>query len=123
VTSSPPGLGTPAGSVMFKDGSTTLATVPLDASGVATTSVSNLAVGSHTLRANFAGGGTFAAGYSAPLTQVVQARVTATSGAHGQIAPAGAQLFNLGDTPAFTFTPDAGYHISGVTVDGVAVAS
>ena len=117
VSTVPPGLGAPSGTVTFKDGATVLAGVAI-ANGAASTSISSLAVGSHTLRASLPAGGLFAAGYSSPLTVAVQAQVTATSGTHGQISPTGAQLFNLNDTPSFTFTPDVGYHIAAVTVDG-----
>ena len=45
--------------------------------------------------------------------------VTATSGLHGAIAPAGPISANAGDNLGFTMTPDAGYHIQSVLVDGV----
>jgi hypothetical protein len=43
-------------------------------------------------------------------------------GGHGQISPAGAQRVTPGSTPTFAFTPDVGYHVAQVTVDGRAVA-
>ena len=45
--------------------------------------------------------------------------VTATSGLHGAIAPPGPISANAGDNLGFTMTPDAGYHIQSVLVDGV----
>ena len=62
---------TPTGSVNFKEGGTILATVPLDAAGQATFSISGLSIGGHTITADFAG----ATGWltsSGAFTQVVQ---------------------------------------------------
>ena len=70
-----PASGAPAvGSVAFMDGTTTLATVTLNSSGVATTSTSTLALGSHSLSAVFTP--TTPANFGAStgtLTQVVNA--------------------------------------------------
>ena len=41
---------------------------------------------------------------------------------HGSISPADPQSVDVNGTPTFTFSPDPGYHVAGVTVDGVAVA-
>ena len=115
-----PGAGIPGGDVTFLDGTTTLATIALDASGVAATSVTTLSVGDHTLRASYAGAGGYLASESAGLAHAVQAQITATVGAHGQLVPSGVLLFNLNDTPSFAFTADATYHVLSVTVDGAA---
>lgn len=48
--------------------------------------------------------------------------VTVNAGAHGAIAPATA-TFAYGATPTFTITPDAGYSIVDVTVDGASVGA
>ncbi len=48
-----PGAGTPTGSVEFKDGSTVLGTVPLNAGGVAQLATSSLAPGSHSITATY----------------------------------------------------------------------
>jgi hypothetical protein len=45
------------------------------------------------------------------------------AGGHGTISPAAAQRLDYGSAPTFTFTPDAGYHVSAVTVDGSAVTT
>jgi hypothetical protein len=52
------------GSVVFSDGSTVIATVPVSASGAAATTVaaSALSKGSHTFRASYSGGANYAAG-------------------------------------------------------------
>lgn len=62
--------GMPTGTVVFKDGSTTLKSVPLSA-GVANYTTTKLAVGSHNITATYNGSADFT-GSSAGLTQVVQ---------------------------------------------------
>ena len=47
--------GTPSGSVTFREGATTLATVPLDSNGRALFSTSALSSGNHTITADFTG--------------------------------------------------------------------
>ena len=64
-------IGTPTGTVMFKDGSTVLATVNL-ASGTATFTTSTLAKGSHNITATYSGDSNFIPKTSSALTQVVQ---------------------------------------------------
>jgi hypothetical protein len=44
--------------------------------------------------------------------------ITASAGANGNISPSGAVSVNKGSNQTFLITPDAGYHITGVTVDG-----
>ncbi len=72
-----PGSGTPAGSVTFADGSTTLATVTLSG-GMATYTTAKLATGQHAITATYNGNGTFAAGTSAVLSQTVNQDATST---------------------------------------------
>ncbi len=45
--------------------------------------------------------------------------ITATAGANGTISPAGVVSVNSGATTTFTVTPNTGYHVSDVLVDGV----
>jgi hypothetical protein len=63
--------GTPAGTVTFKDGSTTLGTSNLDGSGRATFTTSTLTVASHSITATYNGSSTFNPSTSSVLTQVV----------------------------------------------------
>ena len=49
--------------------------------------------------------------------------VTASAGANGSISPSGAVTVNHGSNRAFIITPDAGYHVSDVLVDGSSVGS
>jgi len=70
--------GTPTGNIMFQEGNKVLGSAPLNAMGVATLAVSNLAVGSHSLNASFAGAGAFAGTTSATVTTDVTAAPTFT---------------------------------------------
>ncbi|MCL2435971.1 MAG: T9SS type A sorting domain-containing protein [Lentimicrobiaceae bacterium] len=48
--------------------------------------------------------------------------ITATAGEGGTIDPAGEIKVNEGDSKTFTITPNTGYHILSVSVDGVPIA-
>ncbi len=48
-------------------------------------------------------------------------KITASSGEHGNISPSGEYLVNQGEDAVFTITPDSGYRISKVEVDGQVV--
>lgn len=50
-----------------------------------------------------------------------QFTITATAGEGGKIAPTGATKVYKGTSKAFTITPNAGYHVDSLTVDGTAV--
>ena len=67
----PLGTGTPTGTVTFLDGTTTIGTGTLNGSGVATLTISNLAVGSHPITAQYNGDASFLASTSNVVTQVV----------------------------------------------------
>jgi hypothetical protein len=71
--------GTPSGTVAFYDGSTFLGTGMLDGSGTATLTVSNLAVGTHSITARFSGGGAFSSAGSNTVYQVVIPYTTNTA--------------------------------------------
>jgi hypothetical protein len=45
--------------------------------------------------------------------------ITAIAGSGGSISPAGAVVVNYGDSQSFTITPNTGYHVTDVKVDGV----
>ncbi len=49
--------------------------------------------------------------------------LTASAGANGSISPTGVTTVNDGDTQAFTITPNSGYRIASITVDGSPVAT
>jgi uncharacterized repeat protein (TIGR01451 family) len=64
------GSGTPTGTVTFKDGATTLGTVPLSGA-TASFTTSSLAVGNHSITATYNGDGSFSPSTSPALTQTV----------------------------------------------------
>ncbi|MBN2463258.1 MAG: Ig-like domain repeat protein, partial [Dehalococcoidia bacterium] len=74
-----PGAGTATGNVIFMDGVTTLGTRTLNASGQATLNTSNLALGIHTITAEYEGDGNFNASTSSPLTQTVDKANSSTA--------------------------------------------
>ena len=47
--------------------------------------------------------------------------ITPSTGPNGAISPATPQTADYGDTPTFTITPDPGYHVADVLVDGTSV--
>ena len=49
--------------------------------------------------------------------------VTASAGANGTISPSGSVLVNAGVNQSFTITPNSGYTIASVTVDGASVGA
>ncbi|MES2594002.1 MAG: choice-of-anchor Q domain-containing protein [Verrucomicrobiota bacterium] len=73
------GGGTPTGSLVFKDGNTTLNNATLNASGVATFTTSALSEGSHSITATYGGSTSYFDKVSSPLTQVVSKMNTTTA--------------------------------------------
>lgn len=70
-----PGVGTPAGTVTFKDGTTTIScgggNQTLDTSGVATCQMTYASTSAHSISAVYSGDSNYQASTSAPLTQQV----------------------------------------------------
>lgn len=73
------GFPTAVGSVNFLNGSTILATVPLDAQGKATYSTSTLPIGTNSITVSYAGDGTYGASTSSVLSQVINKVSTTTT--------------------------------------------
>ena len=67
-----PGLGVPAGTITFKDGTTTLGTAVALVNGVATMNTSSLAVATHSLTAVYTPTGNFLGSTSAAISQVIK---------------------------------------------------
>jgi len=86
------GSGTPAGTVMFRDGVISIGAGTLDGSGHATLTTSALATGSHSITAFYAGDASFGHSTSLALGQVVT-----NSAACGTLQSA--QNFAAGSTP------------------------
>ncbi len=49
--------------------------------------------------------------------------ITASSDANGSVTPAGVTIVNYGGAQAYTITPNTGYHVADVLVDGVSVGA
>jgi hypothetical protein len=73
------GSTTPGGTVSFLSGSTPLGTAPLNSSGVATLTLTTLAVGNYSVTAQYAGNANFLTSTSAAVSVTVSAQVTTTS--------------------------------------------
>jgi hypothetical protein len=78
VTAVAPGSGIPGGTVVLKDNGVTLATLKLDANGVATYTTSALKVGAHSLTFVYQGSASYTASTSTALSQVVNKDSTST---------------------------------------------
>jgi Big-like domain-containing protein len=76
ISAASPGSGTPSGTVIFKDGATTLGSVALSA-GKAALTISTLAMGSHSITATYGGDGNFN-GSSGALTQAIRQTTSTT---------------------------------------------
>ncbi|HET7573239.1 MAG TPA: Ig-like domain-containing protein [Gaiellaceae bacterium] len=122
----------PSGSVTFKDGSATLATVALDGNGVATLTTSALVVGTHTITASY-GGDSVYTGSSGSVTQVVKSFTKPTTtalvsnanpSAAGQSVTFTATVSGSGGTPtgSVAFSVD-GSTVATVSLDGAGHAA
>lgn len=123
--------GVATGKVSFAEGSGTLGTAVLDASGKATLTLSSLAPGVHSVIANYAGDGKASASVSAPLTVTVKqvSAVALASSANPAQTLAEvkltAQVTNTGTlTPTGTVTfTDGGTQLGTAAVDATGRAS
>ncbi len=77
VSAVPPGSGTPTGTVIFKDGGSTLGSRTLSG-GQATLSTSSLSAGVHDITAEYSGDCNFNASIEGPLAQTVNTSNTST---------------------------------------------
>jgi hypothetical protein len=69
-----PGLGVPAGTITFRDGTTTLGAPVTLVNGAAAMTISSLGIGTHSLTAIFTPAGNFLGSSSAPIGQVVSSQ-------------------------------------------------
>ena len=102
-----------AGSVVFRDGAATLATVALDATGAATFTTNSLAVGTHPISVFYAGNSNFSPATSATFNQVIlppNQTVTGGSGFTLTVSPVPVTL-GVGRTAPLlvTVTEGSGY--------------
>jgi trimeric autotransporter adhesin len=77
VSAVSPGTGTPTGSIIFKDGTTSIGSAPLTA-GVGSLTISSLVPGDHSITAVYSGDTNYLASTSATVTQVVDQASTTT---------------------------------------------
>jgi parallel beta-helix repeat protein len=102
---SSPSVGTIAGTVSFYDGSTLMGSSAIDG-GIASFTTGTLAVGSHTITAGFAGGATYAASTSNPITQVI------TSEFGISVTPNSRSIYTGESTSVtVTLTPNTGFSL------------
>ena len=132
VAATAPGTGTPTGTVTFLEGSTTLASgVTLNTSDQATFTTSSLAVGGHTITADYSGDTSFSAstGDDSASPQVVNQASTTTTldsapnpSVLGQTvtftATVAATAPGTGPTGTVNFLEGGNTLASGVTLDG-----
>jgi hypothetical protein len=130
VAATPPGSGTPTGTVTFTEGSTSLGTVTL-AGGQASLTTSSLAVGSHTITATYNATAEFTSS-SGTTTQLIDpgAAIVAVDGTpntttYGQVATFTATVTAMtGSTPTGTITFKNGTNVLvTVPLDGAGTAS
>ncbi len=111
VSATPPGAGSPTGTVTFLDGATSLGTGTLNAAGVASFSTSSLSVATHSITASYGGDTSFNVSTSPVLSQVVN-KVATTTGVtsspspstYGQSVIFTATVTGPGGTPTGTVT-------------------
>jgi hypothetical protein len=118
------GSTVPGGSVNFLSGSTPMGTAPVNSSGIATLTMTTLAVGSYSMTAQYAGNASFLSSNSAAVSVTVSSQATTTTTSlnaspnvvatgqtltltaavqgTGSTVPAGAVSFMSGSTPLGT---------------------
>jgi hypothetical protein len=89
-----------------------VADVKVDGSsvGVVTAYTFHNVISNHTIEASFA-------------LNIITYTITATAGANGIIVPSGTVAVNQGADQTFTVTPNSGYHVADVKVDGASVGA
>lgn len=113
----------PSGNVVFKDGTTMLATAALNTAGAASFTTSSLATGSHSITAAYQSDSNFAASVSAALTETIQKiATTASVSASANPANAGAAVqFTVFVTAANNTSPNVPITGSVTLMEGAAV--
>jgi len=64
------------------------------------------------------GGGVWNINYASFAQQIPTFTITASAGSGGSISPSGGVVVNQGANQSFTITPNSGFNVSSVTVDG-----
>ncbi len=91
---------------------------------IATGTVNTSAVGSYTVtyRSSDLSGNMSVATRTVNVILASTYNITATAGAHGSISPSGVTAVASAGNQTYTITPDSGYGVDVLTVDGVALA-
>lgn len=121
----------PTGNIVFSDGATTLATVPLNASGIASFTVSSLPAGTRTLTAAYTGDTNTLSGTSRTLAQAVNKWATAvTMGSSASTAVIGTPVILFVTVTASSVVPsgsvifkDGAITLATVALDGTGAAT
>jgi hypothetical protein len=109
----------PTGTVTFFDGTTSLGSRTLNASGVATFSISSLAVGSHSITASYSGDTGDAASTSAAVTITVTAAVPAASLTPSSLSFTAVNgTTSAAQTITLTNTGNAALSLAGISIGG-----
>ncbi len=112
----------PSGNVVVNQGANQTFTItPSSGFTVASVTVDGTNVGAVTSYSfsNVQANHTISATFQAPATFTI----TASAGANGSISPSGNVVVNQGANQTFTITPNSGFAVSGVTVDGTSVGA
>jgi hypothetical protein len=109
----PPATGTPTGTVVFKDGATTVGAATLDAAGMAAFTTSALGLGSHSITALYAGDVGFLPSSSNALAHVVDPGTTSA------VLVASPSPSTVGQTVTLTATVSAVAPASGTPIGSV----
>ncbi|MFZ0928749.1 MAG: hypothetical protein WAN11_09110 [Syntrophobacteraceae bacterium] len=113
----------PSGSFFQSQGSSQTFTItPSAGYQIADVQVDNKSVGpvgSYTLN-GISASHSIAATFSANATSYT---ITTTAGSHGSISPSGTVAVSSGASQSFTITPNTGYQVAGVEVDGSSVGA
>jgi uncharacterized delta-60 repeat protein len=134
VSAVAPGAGIPSGTVVFKDGATTITGVTVNAAGVATLNYAGLAVGTHSITASYSGDANFSGSTSTAITQTVYKAVSSVALAGGPnpsvygqpvifTATVSAVAPGAGTRTGSVAFKDGATTISGVTINASGVAT
>lgn len=109
--------GIPTGTITFRDGTIDLGAVPLDATGVATLTVNNLAAGAHSLAAEYSGDGVFRGSTSATVTTTIANKdfTVAAAPSAATVVAGQSATFSLTVTPAGGFANNVTFSCAPVT--------
>ena len=122
-TAGPNGSITPSGAVSVAHGqSQTFTITPNTGYHIADVLVDGSSVGAVTSHSftNITSDHTISASFA---VNIINHTITASAGANGSISPSGAVIVNHGSNQTFTITPNTGYHIADVLVDGSSVGA